>query len=170
MKLLSTLVTAALLSTAITAQANAYDWLNHDALEAGVVLHPATDGAFTDTFSFSLTPSSLLSTSVSNNILDILNITDGKVELYKGDYADGTGDDALQGWYSFDGTTGSSPNLFANLTAGTYYYNVTGVADGKYGGYYTITSAIKAPIPEPETYALMLIGLGATLLARRAKR
>lgn len=54
----------------------------------------------------------------------------------------------------------------ATLAAGDYFYTVKGV--GAAGSRYALTSTIAA-VPEPETYALFLAGLGAIgfLAARR---
>ena len=67
-------------------------------------------------------------------------------------------------------TTGSTSNTVP-LSVGSYYYLVSGTAIGTAGGLYTIASAL-APIPEPETYVLMLAGLGAIgfVAARRRPR
>jgi PEP-CTERM motif len=46
---------------------------------------------------------------------------------------------------------------FANLSAGSYQLSFTGFGSGPgaFGGFYEVS-----PVPEPETYALMLAGLG----------
>jgi PEP-CTERM motif len=44
---------------------------------------------------------------------------------------------------------------FSNLSAATYSLTFLGAGTGGYGGFYTVTA-----VPEPETYALMLAGLG----------
>jgi hypothetical protein len=77
--------------------------------------------------------------------------------------------DTLIGNYTFDGTTGSTWHTMANLTAGDYYYKITGNATGSLGGFYSITSTV-TPVPEPETYAMLLAGLGVVgSLYRRRK-
>ena len=51
---------------------------------------------------------------------------------------------------------------FAGLAAGNYALNVLGYATGSGGGFYGGgMTAQTAPVPEPETYALMLAGLAA---------
>lgn len=52
---------------------------------------------------------------------------------------------------------------------GSHTLHVSGTVIGSYGGGYSATLALAAaPVPEPETYALMLAGLGAIgFLARR---
>jgi hypothetical protein len=57
---------------------------------------------------------------------------------------------------------------FSGLTAGTYALTFLGVGTGGYGGYYTVTTT---PVPEPETYAMLLAGLGALgLMASRRRK
>jgi len=69
----------------------------------------------------------------------------------------------LVGSYAFTDVTTS----FGALTAGQYHYTVT--ASGPVGGSYSFGSYI-TPVPEPETYALMLAGLGVMgFVARRRK-
>ncbi len=57
---------------------------------------------------------------------------------------------------------------FSGLTAGTYALTFLGSGAGGYGGYYTVTTT---PVPEPETYAMFLAGLGALgLMASRRNK
>jgi hypothetical protein len=51
--------------------------------------------------------------------------------------------------------------------AGTYYLNVSGIATGSQGGLYNGAISVAA-VPEPETYAMLLAGLGVMgFIARR---
>lgn len=58
---------------------------------------------------------------------------------------------------------------FAGLAAGSYTLVVQGKANGKLGGAYGgVVYAETSPVPEPETYALMLAGVGLIgFVARR---
>lgn len=57
---------------------------------------------------------------------------------------------------------------FTGLAAGTYALTFLGSGTGGYGGYYTITPA---PVPEPQTYAMLIGGLGLLgLMSNRRKR
>jgi hypothetical protein len=138
----------AVLST-LTAHASATttDWGHHDALEVASSTTPV--GSFSDSYMFTVgTPSSIASSAVSNNLGSLLGLTGGTVTLF----ADAPGVDPTVGTYSFSGT-------FASLLAGSYYYVVSGIGTGASGGFYALASSVSA-VPEPETLALMLAGLG----------
>ena len=62
---------------------------------------------------------------------------------------------------------------FAGLSAGTYDLAVSGSLDrGQWlGGYSGSISSIAAPVPEPETYAMLMLGLaGVGFAARRRNK
>ena len=152
-------------------------WGSHDVVEvASQVLAP---GAFSNTYTFSLgSTSSLLSTAVAANVaitvpysLNILHVLGGTYSLWStgANHAVGGGDDSSIASWAFSGTTGSSTHTVSNMVAGNYFYVVSGSADGMAGGQYTLASTVTA-VPEPETYAMMLAGLGALgFLARRRR-
>ena len=150
---------------ALSAGATTTDWGAHDPLEVGVGL--VNPGSFADAFLFNLSAaSSLISTTVANNLGGggVLSIADGTVQLYK----EAGAVDQLIDSYSFDGTTGNTTHTFASLMAGDYYYKVSGKANGASGGFYATTSST-SPVPEPESYALLLAGLavGGLIYRRR---
>lgn len=61
---------------------------------------------------------------------------------------------------------------FSNLAAGNYALNLLGFANGSTGGFYA-GGMIATTVPEPESYALMLAGLGIVgfvAARRRAQR
>ncbi len=75
--------------------------------------------------------------------------------------------------YSFGGTTGDITLGFLGLSAGSYYYRATGVADGTFGGTYILASSFEpatTPIPEADTYAMFVAGLGTLGLLYRRRR
>jgi hypothetical protein len=58
----------------------------------------------------------------------------------------------------------------ANLTAGNYYLQVSGNLVGNTAAAFGGAISMAAPVPEPETYGMMLAGLGVLgFLARRRK-
>ena len=164
MKLKLLAVAAAASALAVGAHATTTDWGEHGDLEVAAAL--VDPGAFEDMITFTIPGTSdISSTTVANNLLTVLNLEDGMVSLYME-----AGDaDTLMGQYSFDGTTGSTWHTMTGLAAGSYYYQITGNATGSQGGFYSITSTV-TPVPEPETYAMLLAGLGVVgSLYRRRK-
>jgi len=155
------------------AQATAYEWGSHplDGKFQEVTVAP---GSFADTFRFEVPVGYTLVTStvVSNNLLPKFNIDPGSAYSLFSAGADtvvGGADDTLVGGaWSFSGATGNSPNS-SSVGSGWYYYKATGFVSGTKAGHYSITSDVSA-VPEPETYAMLLAGLGALgFLARRRR-
>jgi hypothetical protein len=159
------------------AHADSFAWGVHGAEQSGGNF--VSPGSFYDTYSFSISDALAIDSSVTvaNNNPPLLSIAGGHYSLFGfgADDAMGTADDVnlgpLLGW-SFDGSTGATPHL-VSLASGNYYFAVEGIADGGFGGLYSITSTLvytemASPIPEPHSYLLLLAGLG--LLGRHAAR
>lgn len=164
-KPLKTIAAVAVAFTALSAHAASTDWGSHDAVEFGA--DKVQPGAYSDSFAFSLSQdASLVATAVSNNLGQAFNIDHGMVQLYQTT----TGPAALIGSFAFDGTTGSTPNSFASLLAGDYFYRVTGMATGHAGGWYSLVSATAAVSAVPEAGTAMLLGAGLGVLALVAWR
>jgi hypothetical protein len=163
MKSIKWAMAAAACVASIAADATTVDWGAHDDLEVAAILDSA--GAFDDKITFTLAnTSNLASTTVANNLTSVLGIGNGSVTLFKDN---GGGSVTNLGSYAFDGSTGGNWHTSLNLSFGQYFYEIQGVANGSQGGFYSITSHI-TPAPEPESYALLLAGLGAIgLLYRR---
>jgi hypothetical protein len=132
------------------------------AANAGALQSTATPGSYKftgtddDTFSFTVGSSSV----VSSTTVDFTNILTGvgiinSVSINGQAFADTLG----------DGSIWSYSNL---LSAGNYTLAVDTSAIGLYKGNLNLTMA--APVPEPETYAMLLAGLGAIgFMSRRRK-
>ena len=67
------------------------------------------------------------------------------------------------------GTTPTSA-YFNDLAAGNYFYEVSGTNYGTQVGQVTFSSTLISAVPEPETYAMLLAGLGLMrFMSRRRK-
>lgn len=175
MKLKAILAASALALGAQAGHAATNDWEVHDALEVGMNM---VYGSFVDYWKFTIEPTehTVSSTAVANNLGggSVLHISDGMYSLWSmgGDSTIGGGDDTqLGGDWSFDGTSGDVTHSVL-LSPGSYYYKVTGTGDGSFtgGGLYSLTSTL-APVPEAETWAMMLAGLGVLgFLGARRRR
>ncbi|MDO9316054.1 MAG: FxDxF family PEP-CTERM protein [Burkholderiaceae bacterium] len=122
-------------------------------------------GAFADIFVFTVPVGFNLlgSVVVSDDDAPDFSITDGAYALASAgiDGVFNTSDDSLSAIFSFDATTGSAFNA-AGGGAGLYAYAIFGTGVGTEGGRYALTSFIEADsatVPEPETFALALLGL-----------
>ena len=168
-----TLIATALLVAVGAASAATTNWAAHDSAESALSYVP--NGAFFDVYDFSLlSAQSVTSSVVSLNLPGIYSITGSNYMLWKDNGPLGfDGSDTLLSGWAFDGTTGSTFHS-VNLAAGSYFYTVSGVATGgdplSNAGIYSIASTI-TPVPEPESYALMLAGLTVVgFLAGRRRR
>lgn len=122
-------------------------------------------GSFSDVYTFDLTQlSNTISSAVSIDLPGFnggpasYNISGGTLSLFSD-----PGDDGAAGVNTLIGSTtfGSTDGILTanNVAAGDYFWAVAGNADGTQGGLYLFAANTTA-IPEPETYALMLAGLG----------
>ena len=141
-------------------------------------------GSFSDVWKFSI--SEIL---YSVGAVDTLSLTLGRktydissleVKLYQGAYSASYDFVHTAALATLTTTKITDPvTLVAHLEAqgqgqypavGDYFYTVKGVADGNSGGKYQI-GVFTTPVPEPETYAMLLAGLGlmGTIARRRSK-
>jgi hypothetical protein len=104
-------------------------------------------GIFQDVYSFTIANPGDLAGSISATNFGPYNIVGLTVTLQDSTFAV-IGTDSSPGMFSFSG-----------LAAGNYALNVLGYATGTSGGIYG-GSIVATTVPEPETYALMLAGLG----------
>ena len=127
-------------------------------------------GSFDDFFNFSIISAPTNSGSVAElqNILSGFNITGGMLSLYQdvGPAGKDAGD-ILLGTDAFEARGLGNAQIDSLLADGNYFYEVSGTAVGTKGGRYDFV-ATSLPVPEPETYALMLAGLGViSFIGRR---
>lgn len=155
------------------------DWAAHDATIYGETSFAlkAGSGKFTDTFSFTLSQSSdLLATLASGQFDSSKGNFSGQLRLFSGLFDDGLSDSQIGSTFSFNKNKALLEDIsFTGLQAGSYYYEVQGELR-KVGGnkYYTLHSVALAnggtpPVPEPETYAMLLAGLGVVGIAARRR-
>lgn len=142
---------------AVSFSDTATNWGTHDLLETSGLTFVNADTAFFSKFSFTLDAKSFVSSSVS-----ALNIGTGSYSLFK---ADGT-----ETGYSWTYGAAKGADHLVTLDAGGYYFSLVGRTAAN-SGVYTLSSAATAvPVPEPETYAMLLAGLGVVgFVARRRK-
>lgn len=147
-----------------SANAATTSWDDHDTIESSTF--EVLSGALSEIFTFTLTaPTTTLSTlaiSVEGKNSPFFGLSaDSMVWLYQETGAT----DTFVSAYSF----GKFFTAYG-LTAGDYYYKVTGSTTGTLGGGFVLTSttAPVAVVPEADTYAMMLAGLGMIgLMAKR---
>jgi len=158
MKLKMIAAASAMALTALSSQAASNNWGAHDPFEVG---GNTVSGAVFDTFLFSLGTGSMLTSSVIANPGSFVGAA---YTLYStgADHVIGGTDDTLVGAWGFNTVN------TVTLGTGSYYYSVLGGAVGS--STYAISS-VAAPVPEPETYALLGAGLGVVgFLASRRRR
>jgi hypothetical protein len=121
--------------------------------------------SFYDIFTFSLTTvSDTISSAVSLLLPNPFQpgtsyeINNGTLSLFSDPDGDGAaGVNTQLASTTFGDSTGTLG--YNNAAAGSYYWAVAGDAVGSNGGVY-LYAANTAVVPEPETYAMMLAGLG----------
>ena len=161
-------VLAGLVCAAASASATVTKWGTASGIEygAGATL---TGSDFIDYFTFTLASTSSLATIAHSGTISSAYPADffastGTVYLYSGVAGDGIAD-TLKGSFAIgSGTT------FTGLSAGKYYFEVSGTGVGSSGvSTYGIKNTVSA-VPEPANVAMLLAGLGMMgFVARRRK-
>ena len=160
------LIASSVAHAAPTVKAN---WGIHDdpAEHASVSFLPNT-GSFDHVFTFNLTGwNDLVSIAVTNDFSKY-NINNASLHFWKETTVDGNyTNDLSLGSFLFDSTSVGAE--FVNLGPGNSYYQILGTVVGSKGGTYTVDSYISA-VPEPETYAMLLAGLGLISFSVRRRK
>ncbi len=157
-KLMSGIVLATGICCSVQANANSI-YSVADPLGFGVSAlgtpHQVSPGAFVDTINFSVLDASTLVGGVSSLELAIgtsavFSITNLGMSLY-------TSDGVLLG-------SGSSFTVPGNQVGGNFYVNIFGTAIGGAGGMYAAALSVSpvpiSPVPEPEIFSMIGLGLG----------
>jgi len=156
---LKMIVAAVAALAAISSHAATESWGTHAPLELDLTVLPS--GSFFDTYSFTLGTKSIV-----NGEVDSFGALVGGFSVW------GTGKDGLIGTSDDYGIAGGAfgGKTSVTLNAGSYYYAVAGYGFTA-GGYAIASAAVAAPVPEPETYALLGAGLGIVgFVASRRRR
>ncbi len=159
-----------LVGASLSASANTTSTLVLDDIGLTTFYGGSTRGPFTDIIEFVLPDTSASTFSlVSTPFFDYLKSTLTGFALFSNQ--DGSlynADDTLLVSGSIN--KGSSASFsYAALTAGSYYLQISGIANGTLGGAYSGSISV-TPVPEPETFAMLLAGLGVMgAIARRRK-
>ncbi len=132
---------------------------------ATVITHGAGE-TFFDSINFDIAAGMLISSANPLNLvlgsLTMFNITNLSYELWDGHHPGG-----IISYGSFSGN--NTTNSIALTAPGLYHIDITGTADGLAGGAYGV-SLQTAAVPEPETYAMFVAGLGALGFMARRRR
>lgn len=172
MKLKMAALAAALVVSAAPALAvpTVVDWGVHSSTTQVDSAFFGTGASFDRILRFSLgSVFDALVVAVANDFVPILDLTGSKVELFKnlGGLGNYTDDGIALASISFDSTPVGS--TFTSLSAGDYYYRITGMSTGTVGGSYVLSSTV-TPVPEPASIALLLAGLGVLGFAVRRRK
>ena len=152
------------------------DWGAHAGVESSFVSKVGF-GKFTDTFSFSLSQNTdLLATLFSAQTDPSKGNFSGQFRLFSGLFDDGLSDAQIGSTFTFNKNAPTVEGaIFAGLLPGSYYYELQGELS-KVGGskFYALNSVALStgstpPVPEPETYAMLLAGLGVVTIAARRR-
>ena len=124
-------------------------------------------GVFVDTLTFTVTTSSTFNASITTAVNGTQDVDFTSIVVTPGalSFVSLLGD-PVEVW--------ATPAAGFGLTPGVYTLTLSGTNSasmGSYGGNLALTpSGPTTPVPEPESYALLLAGLGMVALLRRRRR
>ena len=166
------------------AAVGAHATVSPNEIEAGLITHLTpydiqtmlAPGAFYDIYKFTLPANSSSTYSVIDFPIGASFKTiwsGGALSSNPDGIVGNTDDDAIPGASMVSSLGGKKLSLtMGPLAAGNYYLSVVGMATGTSGGLYTGSITMNppvTPVPEPESYAMLLAGLGiiGTIAVRR---
>ncbi|WP_295761757.1 FxDxF family PEP-CTERM protein [Undibacterium sp.] len=171
-KFLGALSLAAGLTISATANATVIDLKPTKDTSFFTFAHELTEkGSFFDTFNFSFTGTSDLSFGLASINSKSTKISGLSFELFRD--VNGKKSESI-GFFGQPNTLVIQPSTplepeYLNVSAGNYHVEIKGNSYGALGGNYSGNMTVMA-VPEPETYAMMLAGLGLiAVLSRRRK-
>ena len=138
----------------------------------------ATTGTtFYDAYYFTIPNGSVNSVTSSINLDSILGLTDIRARLYSGNTNDITFSlpSIIENWgatVNFSPSVGITTAVLnpISLLAGSYTLQVKGTVAGSSGGSYAGVLNIANPVPEAQSYAMLLAGLGLIGFMSRRRR
>jgi hypothetical protein len=141
-------------------------WDEDNAAFFGQLFSPKNAGnTFTDKYSFTTTVAgSLWGEVLSRGGNDNNGLAINDFSLFTSE-----GVELLTATQNASGSLDDWSFTFDNLAAGSYYVEISGSVLGNGAGKYNANLAL-APVPEPETYAMMLGGLGLLAFSARRKQ
>ena len=137
----------------------------------------STGTTFYDAYYFTIPNGSVNSVTSSINLDSILGLSNIRARLYAGNTNDTTNSvtSIIENWgttVNFSPTVGITTVVLnpISLLAGSYTFQVKGTVAGLSGGSYAGVLNIANPVPEAESYAMLLAGLGVIGFISRRRR